>query len=137
MGCICEKELDKSAEEHIWKIKILKGDNYHIMVGVATMDFDFNSASFESNKNYGWYYFCCNGSLFSGPPHNYHYTNNINLKSKKNEIKIVMNMKKKTLKFIIDNEDKGESFTNIPLDKPISPSVLLRDTYHSVEILED
>ena len=45
MGSICEEELDKSIEEHSWKIKILKTYDYSIMVGVATMDFDFNSAS--------------------------------------------------------------------------------------------
>ena len=136
MGSICEEELDKSIEEHSWKIKILKTNNYYIMVGVATMDFDFNSASYETNKNYGWYYYCWNGCLYSGPPHNYQ-NKDINLKSKTNEIKIVMNMKKRTLKFIIDNEDKGESYTDIPLDKPISPSVLLYDKNDSVEISEN
>ena len=93
MGCFCEEELDKSIEEHSWKIKILKTYVYNIMVGVATMDFDFNSASCETNKNYGWYYYCYNGQLYSGPPHNYQ-GKKINLKSKTNEIKIVMNMKK-------------------------------------------
>ena len=42
MGTICEEELDKSIEEHIWKIKILRTTDYYIMVGIATMDFDFN-----------------------------------------------------------------------------------------------
>ena len=130
-GSICEEELDKSKEEHIWTIKILKTQYYYIMVGVATMDFDFNSASYETNKSYGW----SNGTLFSGPPHNYQYKN-INLKSQRNEIKIVMNMKNRTLKFIIDNEDKGESYSDILLDKPISPSVLLYHPNDSVEILE-
>jgi hypothetical protein len=106
------------------------------MVGVATIDFDFNSASYEKDKNYGWYYFCGDGTLFSGSPHNYQYKN-INLKSRKNEIKIIMNMKKRTLKFIIENEDKGDSYTDIPLDKPIAPSVLLYHTNDSVEITED
>ena len=34
-------------------------------------------------------------------------------------------MKKRTLKFIIDNEDECVLYRDIPLDKPISPSVLL------------
>ena len=105
------------------------------MVGVATIDFDINSASFETNKNYGWYYYCCNGQLFSGPPHNYN-GKGTNLKYKNNEITIIMNMKKRTLKFIIDNEDKGESYTDIPLDKPIAPSVILYHQNDSVEIIE-
>jgi hypothetical protein len=105
------------------------------MVGVATIDFDFNSASFEKDKNYGWYYFCWNGTLYSGSPHNYQ-DKYINLKCKKNEIKIIMNMKKRTLKFIIENEDKGDSYTNIPIDKPLFPAVLLFHTNDSVQIEE-
>ena len=132
---ICENQLDNSKEEHIWKIKILNTQNYHIMVGIATIDFDFNSASYQVSNNFGWYYYCNDGDLYSGPPHNYQYKN-IKLKYKKNEITIIMNMNKKTLKFIIDNEDKGESYIDIPLDKPISPSVLLNNENDSVEIIE-
>ena len=47
-----------------------------------------------------------------------------------------MNMKKRTLKFIINNEDKGESYTDIPMDKPIYPAVFLYDTNDSVEIMD-
>ena len=134
MGSICENGLDKSKEEHNWKIKILKTYDYEIMVGVATIDFDINTASYETNKNYGWYY-CFSGALFSGPPHNYN-GKGTNLKYNNNEVRIIMNMKKRTLKFIIDNEDKDESYTDIPLDKPIAPSVLLYDKNDSVEIIK-
>ena len=136
MGTICEDKLDKSIDEHIWKIKILNTKNYDIMIGVATIDFDINLASYEINKNYGWYYYYENGTLFSGPPHNYQNKGK-NLKYKNNEITIIMNMKKRTLKFIIDNEDKGESYTDIPLDKQIVPSVLLFNTNDSVEIIKN
>jgi len=47
-----------------------------------------------------------------------------------------MNMNKRTLKFIINNEDKGESYTDIPIDKPLFPAVCLYDLNDSVEILE-
>ena len=47
-----------------------------------------------------------------------------------------MNMKKRTLKVIINNEDKGDSYTDIPIDKPIYPAVILLNTNDSVEILE-
>ena len=136
MDTICEDKLDKSIDEHIWKIKILKTKNYDIMIGIATIDFDINLASYEINKNYGWYYYYENGTLFSGPPHNYQNKGK-NLKYKNNEITIIMNMKKRTLKFIIDNEDKGESYTDIPLDKQIVPSVLLFNTNDSVEIIKN
>ena len=135
MGSICVKELDQSLEEHIWKIKILNTQNYYIMIGIATIDFDIYSASYQTNKNYGWYYDCYTGYLYSGPPHNFQ-DKITNLKSKSNEIKVIMNMKKRSLKFIIDNEDKGDSYTDIPLNKQIAPSVLLYNTNDSVEIIE-
>ena len=47
-----------------------------------------------------------------------------------------MNMKKRTLKFIINNEDKGDSYNDIPIDKPIFPVVLLLNKDDSVEIIE-
>ena len=45
-------------------------------------------------------------------------------------------MNKRTLKFIIDNEDRGESFSNIPIEKPICPAVLLYNKDDSVKIVK-
>jgi len=131
-GTICEYELDKSIEEHKWKIKILKTQNKHIMVGVAPNDFDIHSSMYN---NCGWYLFCYNSSLYSGTPFNYNGSNT-NLSKVKNEITMIMNMKKRTLKFIINNEDKGDSYSNIPIDKPIYPAVFLLDINDSIEITE-
>ena len=134
MGTICKKELDKSIEEHKWKIKILKGTDNHIMFGVTPSDFDINTSCYDTC---GWYLFCNNSppSLYSGPPFNYN-NKNTNLSDVNNEIVLVMNMKKRTLKFIINNEDKGDSYTNIPIDKPLYPAVLLYYKNDSVEISE-
>ena len=132
MGTICEYELDKSIEEHKWKIKILKTQNKEIMVGVAPSDFDINSSSYS---NCGWYFYCSDSKLYSGPPFNYN-SRGTNLSKVNNEIIVVMNMKKRTLKFIINNEDKGESYTDIPMDKPIYPAVFLYNTNDSVEITD-
>jgi len=104
------------------------------MVGVAPIDFDIHSSSFGTC---GWYLYCYynNPSLYSGPPYKYN-NKSTNLNKIKDEIIIVMNMKRRTLKFIIDNEDKGESYSDIPIDKPISPAVLLSDKDDSVEIVK-
>ena len=131
MGTICEKELEKG-KEHKWKIKILKTYDYNIMVGVAPSDFDINSSSFNTC---GWYFYLYNSNLWSGPPHNYG-DKSTNLMSKKDEIIVIMNMNKRTLKFIINNEDKGESYTDIPIDKPLFPAVILYHQNDSVEINE-
>ena len=130
MGAICENELDKSIEEHKWKIKLLKVTNKYLMVGVAPIDFDINSSSFDTC---GWYFYCFCSTLYSGSPFNYG-GKNTNLNKVNDEIIVVMNIKKRTLKFIINNEDKGDSYTNIPIDKPIFPAVLLYHENDSIEI---
>ena len=131
MGTICENELEKN-KEHSWKIKILRTISKRISIGVAPIDFDINSSN---DTNCGWYLFCNDSTLYSGPPFNYACKNS-NLKEVENEIKIVMNMKERTLKFIIDNEDKGASYSDIPIDKPLFPAICMFDANDSVEILE-
>ena len=61
---------------------------------------------------------------------------NTKLNPIKDEVIIVMDMDKRTLKFIIDNKDKGKSYINIPIDKPLVPSGYLFNTNDSVEIIE-
>ena len=131
IGILCEKELIKY-KEYKWKIKIIKNAANHIRVGVVPKDFDI-----KSTDNYccGWCFYNYYGSLYSRPPHNYN-NKKTNLKIAKNEILIVMNMSKGTMKFIIDNEDKGESFSNIPLDKPLVPVIFLYDSGICVEVSE-
>ena len=67
MGTICENELDKSIEEHKWKIKLLNVTRKELLVGFAPIDFDINS----SDYNCGYYFYCFNSTLYSGPPFNY------------------------------------------------------------------
>ena len=130
MGTICEDELEK-LKEHKWKIKILNShQNKYIMIGVAPIDFDINTSDF---RNCGWYYYCNNSALYSGPPFNYD-NKSTNLSKVQDEIIVVMNIEKRTLKFIINNEDKGESYSNIPIDKPLAPAVFLYYQNDSVEI---
>ena len=131
MGTICENELEKD-KENIWKIKILKTQSKGISIGVAPIDFDINSST---DTTCGWYLYCSGPTLYSGPPHNYN-GKNANLKSVKDEIKVVMDMNKRTLKFIIDGEDKEISYINIPIDKPLFPAVCLYNTNDSVEIIK-
>ena len=131
IGVLCENSLEKN-REYRWKIKIKKTESYQIFVGVSPIDFDINKSSF--NNCYGWYLSCDNCTLCSGPPHNYK-EKKTNL-GKKSEIIVIMNMKNKTLKFITDKEDNENYYTNIPLDKPITPAVLLCYPSDSVEINE-
>jgi hypothetical protein len=119
MGSICQLEFDKT-KEYSWSIKILKTQNKFNMVGITPIDFDLNSSTY----NYGWYLNCNDSKLYSGAPHNYD-GKETNLNKVKDEVKIIMNMNEKTLKFIIDNEDKEVSYKDIPGNKPLWPVVLL------------
>jgi hypothetical protein len=136
MGTICINKLEK--EENKWKIKILKTKYNMIMVGVAPIDFDIEKSSF---LDCGWYYSCNNSSLYSGPPHNYDPIKDIfnigkeeEYQIKNYEITIIMNISKRTIKFIVNVEDKGELYTNIPADKSLHPAVFLIQKENSVEI---
>ena len=62
--------MDKSIEEHKWKISILNSKSNNIYVGVAPNDFDiyFNILN---HKNCGWYIHCSDSTLYSGPPFKY------------------------------------------------------------------
>ena len=86
---LCEYELEKN-KEYRWKIKILKSYYKYIMVGVAPIDFDLNSSD---HSTCGWYCYCYNSGLYSGPPYNYS-NKGINLSQVKDEVIIVMNMNK-------------------------------------------
>ncbi len=131
-GVICENKLEQS-KIYKFKFTILKSYckcNY-IKVGVAPIDFDTNKSYF----NNGWFIDCSSSFLYSGEPQNYNgkftYLNKI-----KDEVILIMDMEKGTLKFIIDNEDNGESYSDIPIDKPLSPAVFLYYNNDSVEINE-
>ena len=114
-----------------WKIKILKSKCQAIIIGVAPYDFDINKSTY---LQYGWYFNCYNGGLYSGPPFNYNNkATNIRVKD---ELIVEMNIPQKILKFMINNEENNASFSNIPLDKPIVPVVHLCDQNDSVEIIE-
>ena len=128
---ICENILNES-KIYKWKIKILKSSRYIIYIGITPYDFNIGQ---NYPYKYGWYFKCSNAKLYSRPPHNFEEKDS-GLKKTKNEIMVIMDMSKGSLKFIIDNVDRGDSYTNIPIDKPISPSIILNDIDDSVEISE-
>ena len=100
------------------------------MVGVASKDFDINSSSYSNN---GWYFYCYNSTLYSN-----NNTNSKTLLPKvKEEIKIVLDFEKLSLKFIVDGEDKGDSFSCIYANKAFIPVVFLYHKNDSVEINEN
>ena len=134
-GTTCLYEF-KNLIEYKWKIRILKSKTNQIMVGVAPIDFNaekIDPTDFTLNLS-GWFFYCYDLRLYSGPPHNYRNKSS-EIKDYSNEITLVMNMNKRSLKFIINNIDKGEQYNDIPIDKPLCPAVFLFNP-DKVEIIE-
>ena len=83
-------------------------------------------------------FFLKNSTLYSDLP--YYYRNKkTNLKTIEHEVTIIMDMKKRTLKFLIDNEDKNDNdslYNNIPIEKPLYPTIILYNENDSLVFLE-
>ena len=159
---ILSKNILELQKEYNWKLRIINSKSKQIMIGIAqpfpqilNKEFIYNFKSIPNNNgvlkkkslmfyfikkfdinlifNYGWYFCLSNSSLFSDSPHNYR-AKTINIENIVDEIKININMKEGTYNLIFDNNNI-QLYNNIPLDKPISLSVLLFDENDSVEII--
>ena len=132
-GTICKNELGKN-EQHSWKIQILNSQNNEIMVGVAPIDFDINSSDYTKC---GWYYHIGHSSLYSGPPYNYN-NKEIDFYMNNNLITVVLNLNERTLGFINDySYENIPIYSDIPIDKPLVPVILLYNKEDSIKILEN
>ena len=129
-GTLIKNELEKD-REYIWKIKMLNSTDYnHFFIGVAPGDFNIKSSYY----NCGWYYYCFNSKLNSGPPFNYN-DKSTNLKLENNELTVIMNMKERELKFV-DNRKNIAVYQNIPIDKPLYPAIFMYYTNDSIQIIK-
>ena len=130
IGTLIKNELKKNGE-YIWKIKLLKYTDYnHFYIGVASSDFNTNS----DYSSCGWYYYCYNSTLNSGPPFNY-YSKKTKLNRKSNELTVIMNMKERTLKFI-DKDNNTEMYKDIPIDKQLYPAIFMYYINDTIEIIK-
>ena len=125
----CENKLELN-KIYKWKINILNSKLKVILVGISQDEEELNPSLNNIN---GWYFYCFNSTLYSGKPHNYK-NKQTNLDKIDKDIIISFDMNKATLSFILKN--KIESYYNIPLDKPLYPSILLHDEYDTIEINE-
>ena len=125
----CENKLELN-KIYKWKINILNSKLKVILVGISQDEEELNPSLNNIN---GWYFYCFNSTLYSGKPHNYK-NKQTNLDKIDKDIIISFDMNKATLSFISKN--KIESYYNIPLDKPLYPSILLHDEYDTIEINE-
>ena len=117
-------------------IQNFKGNNNCIQVlrKKSLMFYFFGKNNIDIISNYGWYFNLSSSSLFSDHPQNFRNAQ-INLeKNIENEFGINLNMNEGTFNILLDN-NKTQLYNRIPLDIPISLSVLLRDDEDSIEII--
>ena len=135
IGTFSEESLDTSKEEHILNVEILKSSSNYFYFGISN-EFNIPSSTWTPNQLKGWFYHFGVGGLYCGAPHYYHnYQSKNNSVSVNNykDIKVIMDIKNKILKFVINNEER-ECYENIPLDKPLYPSVYLYNLNDSLKI---
>lgn len=137
VGAIVDSTLEPNSKIK-WTIKMLNNKIPHICLGVAPYDYDLYK---KSPYNFGWTLHInsttYSPTIYSGPPHNYSGKStslSIYNYNKCNEIGIIMNTKEGALSFILNNEKPIECFSNIPLDKPLSPVIYFDHPNESMEI---
>lgn len=125
-----------------WSIKVRKtwGNKCQgLFVGVAPSDInqDFN----ENYVKCGWYFSCYYSSLWSGPPHNYRDKKygprkmNGQYVQENDSVGIVVDTTKGELSFLLDGVSHDTAFEGIPLDKPLTPCVIMETNGDSIEFI--
>ena len=118
-----------------WRITIRQTPQSYIMIGVAPNTIDLNLQS--AYNQCGWYFFCCDSTLHSGPPRtksNFNWGKN-GLKVIVNQyVDVELNIDAKTIGYGINGAAIEKAYDNIPTDQVLCPCVLLRETNDSVSM---
>ena len=125
-----------------WRVQVLASQSNNgccIYIGAAPADIDQNVN--ENSSKCGWYYYCHDSTLFSGPPHSYCFVG-YGPRKKNGEyvhngsvVGVSLDTKTGSMKFLLDEVDLGKAFEGIPLDKPLVPSIILWHENDSVALL--
>ena len=111
------------------------------IVGVAPSDIDQNLIGCTYPTEYGWYFYCCKSTLWSGPPYNYECKEYGPRKEDRkyvytgDSVGVVMDTTKGDLSFVVDGVNLGVAYEGIPLGKPLVPCVILGNNGAPVELV--
>lgn len=137
-----EGESAGAKKGFVVKIVSLEGSSSDMFIGVGPVDVDPNLV--ESHPLRGWFLSTYRSNIVSGPPHNAQY---LNYDAERGHVKtgdtveVVCELvaeggeRSATVSFVVNGRDLGVAFRKVPLDKPILPLVLMRNTGDSVEFM--
>ena len=125
-----------------WGVRVVRsraGDANGIYVGVAPSD-----AGWDEDVNpleCGWFLNCYYSTLRSGPPQMLKWKDYGPRKEKGRYVRTgdvvgaVMDMRARTLSFVVGGVCLGVAFESVPIDKPLVPAVVLENKDDSVELI--
>jgi hypothetical protein len=125
-----------SSGTHHLKLKLVTSQNGFIMIGVCPPS--IKQSQVDNSKHCGWYFYCYNGNLYSGPPQkennkSYYPTSAIRTGR---EVGVKMDMTNRQISFTVDGVDRGVGYTDIPTNPFLCFCVLLYNPNDSVRIVE-
>ena len=125
----------------LWNIKILKSrDNGGGAICIGVSPSDINQNEERNFDKCGWYFWCYDSTLWSGPPHNFKAKEygprkrNGQYVHTGDSVCVVMDTTKGDLSFVVNGVNLGVAYEGIPLDKPLVPCVILGWKENSVEL---
>lgn len=135
--CLRDATLDVT-----FRITGMKKKGRSMFIGISQDGID---QSFGNNYVMsGWYLHCFDGTLYSGQPHNYGFPGKKYFKNSDDKpprlkegstVAMDFDLTLGTLSFDVDGNSPGIAYENIPLDKPLYPTVILCSKGDSIEII--
>lgn len=128
---------------YVWAVKVTNTAEGYIMIGVAPNTVNVNHA--DNHESEGWYFYCLNGSLYSGPPKNYvcqEYVPGYKGAGVGDIVTVRLTVKggegdelKGEIAFQVNGKDYGVAFDDVSMKNPVVPAVLFYTPKDSVQIV--
>lgn len=129
---------------YVWAVKVTNTAEGYIMIGVAPNTVNVNHA--DNHESEGWYFYCLNGTLYSGPPKNYvcqEYVPGYKGAGVGDIVTVKVAVQKNKegdavvakISFQVNGKDYGVAFEDVSMKAPLVPAVLFYTPKDSVQIV--
>jgi len=107
--------------------------NSYIMIGIAPYDIEQSNSS--NHSKCGWYLYCNDGKLYSGPPTNFSRKSYCSSFSSGTIIDVELDISKGTIRYFIDGIDKGIAYEGISTNKSLRLAIEMYFPGASIQLL--